>query len=367
VGEIDKRDVSELLTRLYKGILNREPDLEGFKVNYEYIMKSRKWEDIEVIIRTFVCSQEFRLLRGEQIYERQQPAVDYMSWDDIGRASDAWLAANGAPGSAYDEFRGKYLPLPDWFDSSLDPFSSEYAGQQDRLWHLMVGEQKIYDAKTAELTMDDLSGPIAHAGLYGSSSQIASHHIIALGNIIKHSNIKRGDRVLEYGAGRGDIAVNFARLGAEVHTIDVDPNFCDVINRQASFFGVSLTPHLAEFGENPAGGQYNLIYFHEAFHHARNFQKLIASFRGNLAPGGKVLMAGEPINPKYAYLWPFSCPYPWGIRLEAEVAAIVRYRGWYELGFTQEFLVEAFARHGFSHRVHPADISSYATVHEFWP
>ena len=163
MGELNQREVREILTRLYKGILNREPDPDGFNSNYNIMLKSPNWDGVENMIKTFVSSQEFRILRGETIRDFQQPAVDYMAWDEIGKASEAWLVAGGAPGSPYDEFRGKYLPRPDWFDSGLDPFSSKYADQQDRLWHLMIGEQKHYDggrhAERAPLAEpDDLRG-----------------------------------------------------------------------------------------------------------------------------------------------------------------------------------------------------------------
>lgn len=85
-----------------------------------------------------------------------------------------------------------------------------------------------------------------------------------------------------------------------------------------------------------------------------------------LARGGKIMMAGEPIHSSALEFWSKgSCPYPWGIRLEAEVAAIVRFRKWYELGFQREFLISLFAEHGFSYHFRPGQISSYADVHEF--
>jgi len=82
-----------------------------------------------------------------------------------------------------------------------------------------------------------------------------------------------------------------------------------------------------------------------------------------LTERGRVMMAGEPVlidDPDS-----LSCPYPWGIRLEAEVAAIVRFRRWYELGFHQDILKEAFERHGFRYVLRPGVISDYATIHEF--
>ena len=59
-----------------------------------------------------------------------------------------------------------------------------------------------------------------------------------------------------------------------------------------------------------------------------------------------MILGGEPIvesrNP--------AVPYPWGLRLHSEVAAVVRQQRWFELGFTEEFLFDLFGRSGFEVR-----------------
>jgi SAM-dependent methyltransferase len=306
--------------------------------------------------------------RAHPVDEAQKNTLnpaEYISWADIDRASAAWRIAGGAMNTPFDEFRGKFLPLPEWFDSSLAPLSPEYLAQQDRLWQMMIGEDVSYAPERDELTGADDAIALTRPGLYSGAIESAGDHLIALGHIIQKCGLKRGDRVLEYGAGYGQIALALARLGMTVHTVDIDPGFCSAVQKQADWFKVSLTAHQGKFGDNPSGQQYAVILFYEAFHHARDFPILIERCKNMLLPGGKIMMAGEPIQPRTEEIFAKACPYPWGIRLEAEVAAIVRFRRWYELGFQEEFLFDIFDEMGFTPKKHPNQISPYATIYTF--
>jgi cyclopropane fatty-acyl-phospholipid synthase-like methyltransferase len=172
----------------------------------------------------------------------------------------------------------------------------------------------------------------------------ASDHIIATGMILRHSGLKAGDWALEYGAGFGQTALSLARLGVNVDTVDISTTFCEFVRQQAEFFNVPLTPFHERFGHNPRPDRkYNLIWFYESFHHCLEFQTVISRLREHLAEGGRVLLGGEPIVEKEND----AVPYPWGVRLHSEVVAIVRRQGWFELGFSEEFLFRMFERAGF--------------------
>lgn len=288
----------------------------------------------------------------------------YMQWADIDQCSADWQEAGGAPGSSFDRWRGKFLPLPDWFDTGLDPFSKAYVAQMDLVWGAMVDVQRPYDPAVHEITSEIHVDAVYRPGLYCAPASAAGDHLIAMGHIVKHSGVVPGSRVLEFGAGFAQNAVTFARMGCEVHTVDIDETFCEAVRKQAEHLRLNLTPHLETFGFNP-GGQFDVILFYECFHHARDWQQLIGQLKSILAPGGRVMLAGEPVSVHDAD--PLWCPYPWGVRLEAETAAITRMRKWYELGFRHDFLQQAFAREGFSYRFHPGQISAYADLHVFEP
>lgn len=305
------------------------------------------------------------VVRDGIVQQSNSLVQEYVPWEDLGRISDAWRVADGAPGSPFDPYRGKFLPLPGWYDQSLAPLSPEYLAQQDRLWQLMIGAEASYQPDRDEQTGVDESQVLVRPGFYRAPLDQAGDHLIAMGHILRVCGLKPGDRVLEYGAGYGQIALALARLGVIVDTIDIDPGFCSAVNKQAEWFGVGLTAYRGEFGDNPTGQRYAMILFYEAFHHARNFQEVIARARDILEPGGKIVMAGEPVQPNSDPVFAKLCPYPWGMRLDIENAAIVRFRRWYELGFREEFLFDVFESQGFIPRKFAGHISHCATVYSF--
>lgn len=288
--------------------------------------------------------------------------------EDLDRAAD--ILKNFDAGSAsWDEFRGRHLALPVWYVHGLDPYSAAYAQQQDRLWEWVAGRQG-YRAVDQEQTPEiEALDPVYHPAFYlprqPGAVELAGKHLISTGHFLRRSGVVAGDRVLEYGAGYGQTALAFARMGALVDTIDVNPHFCRAVGAQAEFFRAPLVAFPGEFGDNPRPGEkYRLIFFYESFHHCRDFIRVIGRLREHLACHGKILLGGEPIAPDSGSA---AIPFPWGLRLDAESAGVVRWRGWYELGFQEDFLVRCFIREGYLWRKYPSDISEFATLHEFRP
>jgi tetratricopeptide (TPR) repeat protein len=287
--------------------------------------------------------------------------------DELNRAADAFLASNGRPEGTWLEFSGRRLSLPSWFDFSMDPRKPAYREQQISLWMEISGISGDYRPSHHELSGSlDHFDPIRRPGFYAARDKgavtAASDQLIALGQILKHSGVGPGDWVLEYGAGFGQIALALARLGVSVDTVDIEPTFCAAVTTQSEFFSVSLTAFEGNFGLNPRGDyKYNLILFYESFHHCLDFLTLIPRLRSYPAPGGRIILAGEPIVSADDKV----VPYPWGIRLDAECVAIVRLRGWFELGFHEGFLVSQFIRSGFVWQAYPGQISHVANLHVF--
>lgn len=270
-------------------------------------------------------------------------------------------------GSPWDDLRAANLVLPNWFQHGLDPNSDEYAQQQHALWRLLSGRERPYaaeiDEKEAPLGNVDA---VRYPGYYIRRDQdtvrMAADQIIATGMILKHSGLKPEDRALEYGAGFGQTALALARLGISVDTVDISRTFCEFVKSQAEFFQVPLTPFEGRFGWNPRGEeQYNLIFFYEAFHHCAEFRSVIQDVKHHLAPGGRILLVGEPIlagTNRYV-------PYPWGLRLDAEPIAQVRRYGWLELGFTEEYILRLFTDAGFVARRIDCEPSVHGTGYVF--
>jgi 2-polyprenyl-3-methyl-5-hydroxy-6-metoxy-1,4-benzoquinol methylase len=276
----------------------------------------------------------------------------YFGLADIDELHATYRRHGTRDGGPWDRYRHAHLRLPDWFENGLDPWSDSYRQQQHRLWQAVAGVDRPYEAGTDEAdTGWERADPIRRPGFFqrrdDGAVDAAAHQILASGMIHLHSGLRPGDRALEYGPGFGQTALSLARLGVRVDAVDISPRFCEFVNAQGRHFEVELHAHVGRFGDNPHPGQrYRLVWFYEAFHHAFEFDRLVAALDGLVEPGGRVILAGEPIvEREYA-----AVPYPWGLRLHSEVVAVVRQTGWFELGFSEAFLFELFARHGWQGR-----------------
>lgn len=273
----------------------------------------------------------------------------YFDPADLAWLCELYFTEGSAPGTRWDALRHAHMKLPEWFRPGLDPLGDDYRRQQHRLWQVVSGRDRAYDAvqdeKEAGWTDTD---SIRQPGFFSHRDALAvdraSDHLLATGMLLKHSGLVPGDWALEYGAGFAQSALSLARLGVQVDTVDISAVFCEHVRRQGEFFQVKLTPFRGKFGLNPRPGtRYKLIWFYESFHHCFDFQPLLEAIDGHLADGGRIILGGEPIvEREYA-----AVPYPWGVRLHSEVAAVVRRQGWFELGFSEDFLFELFAAAGY--------------------
>jgi 2-polyprenyl-3-methyl-5-hydroxy-6-metoxy-1,4-benzoquinol methylase len=288
--------------------------------------------------------------------------------DDIETLRQAYYAGEAGTGPDWTRYRHAHLRLPDWFVPDLDPWGEAYRAQQLRLWSEITGRPQPYrpevDEEAAEWTVDPVLQPGYYVRRDKEAVRSAADHWLATGMILQHSGLQPGARALEYGAGFGQTALALARLGVHVDTVDISEKFCGFVRQQATFFQVPLQAFQGEFGFHPPPQQpYQLIWFYEAFHHCLDFERVVARLRGMLAPGGRVILAGEPI----VLAASDALPYPWGIRLHSEVAVVMRHHGWMELGFSEPFLMSLFARAGFAGRRIDCEASPFGRLYVFEP
>jgi 2-polyprenyl-3-methyl-5-hydroxy-6-metoxy-1,4-benzoquinol methylase len=289
--------------------------------------------------------------------------------DDIDLIARTHREVGDTPNTRWDHFRHKHLILPAWFDQKIDPLSDAYMAQQRRLWNVISGVDRDYVPVTdeAEAPIAEMD-PVRHPGYYiwrhDAAVPAAANHVLATGMLMKHSSLKPGMWALEYGAGFGQTALALARMGVNVDTVDISATFCKHVKAQADFFGVNLTPHQGEFGHNPRGDQkYDLIWFYESFHHCLDFKNVVRTLKDHLTPNGKILMAGEPIIEREYE----AVPYPWGLRLEAEVIAIIRNYHWFELGYTEDFITSFFVNNGYAAERFDCAVSLFGLTYSFTP
>ncbi|MES2682533.1 MAG: methyltransferase domain-containing protein [Pseudomonadota bacterium] len=303
------------------------------------------------------------LLGGGQAFK----SSTWFDPDDIEEIRHTFFQEGSSLGGPWDRYREAHMRLPDWFQQGLDPWSDEYAAQQHRLWSLITGVERPYDPDNdeKESPWGDID-PVRYPGFYnwrGPQAMVtASDHVLATGMILKHCGLQAGDWAMEYGAGFGHTALTLSRLGVNVDTVDISATFCDFVRRQAEHFQFPLQAFQGHFGVNPRPGQkYKLIWFYESFHHCLDFKRVVPLLEQHLEEGGRILMGGEPIEPKENV----AVPYPWGVRLHSEVTAVMRQTHWFELGFSEPFLFELFGRSGFVGRRIDCEPSLFGRLHIF--
>lgn len=297
----------------------------------------------------------------------EAPAGEWYDLADVERLRALYYESAGGQGPQWDPYRHAHMRLPAWFQPGLDPWSGAYRNQQVRLWQQIVNVDRGYVPETDEQEfgwggVDAVRRPGYYQRRDPLAIGAAGDHWLATAMLLKHCGLKPGDRALEYGPGFGQSALALARMGVEVDTVDISATFCRYIQQQADFFQVPLYAHQGRFGLNPRPGEcYKLIWFYESFHHCLDFHTLVPQLAQMLADGGKVILSGEPIvEHEYA-----AVPYPWGVRLHAEVAAVMRHTRWFELGFSEAFLYELFARSGLKGVRVDCDVSLFGRLYVF--
>jgi 2-polyprenyl-3-methyl-5-hydroxy-6-metoxy-1,4-benzoquinol methylase len=234
-----------------------------------------------------------------------------------------------------------------------DPFSNEYKSKALELYYRIRGSVKKYDPECDELSNN---GKFDNVFIQTSpwsfkDSKFVSEMFYSWGHIFERMNVLPGETisVLEYGSGSGQLSLFLARLGCEVHAVDIDDASLKSIDEQAKIMGLDVKTEKGLFGAGFAGKKFDRIIFFEAFHHSIDFVDLLTMLKGRLNPGGFVVFAGEPI-----YATPEGAvPFAWGPRLDGLSARCMRDNGWMELGFTREFFTKLLYHTGWIGSFHP--------------
>lgn len=232
--------------------------------------------------------------------------------------------------------------------TTMDPFSPEYRTKAMRLYLDLRGRPNDdYTPEVHELTGD--TGLPADIWRHSSpwsfrSSQMAAEFLVCWGHIMRLLNLpnESSAKILEYGPGSGQLLLLLARMGLDVHAVDIDQPSLDLVAAQASVMGLEIKREKALFGEGFDDKTFDRIIFFEAFHHAWDFEKLLRRLSERLVPGGLLILCGEPVVAQATQ----SIPFPWGPRLDALSVFCMRHFGWMELGFNEDFLFDLFCRHG---------------------
>ncbi len=246
----------------------------------------------------------------------------------------------GGPGTpACDRYWSGLEYRPDTIvDQALDPFGEAYVAQQLALYHEMSGRD--FDQTSNEHTSLNVEAHAAAINPYdhGFPGGLALH-IERLSRAIRFGAPPRGSKFLDMGCGWGLSSEIAAYCGVDVTAVDVNPDFVDLVNRRASRLGHRITAQIGTFDAFESDDRFAMILFYECFHHALRPWTVLARMARHLVPGGKVVLAGEPINNNWKH---------WGLRQDVLSVYCIHKFGWLESGWSAEFLLAVFERTGLS-------------------
>ena len=135
-----------------------------------------------------------------------------------------------------------------------------------------------------------------------------------------------------------------AFCGARVTAVDINPLFVDLITQRAARKNLPINARLSNFDDFLDEDRYDLAVFYECLHHAVKPWETLQHIALHLNPNGKIAIAGEPIVDYWQH---------WGIRTDCLSAYCVRKFGWFESGWSRDFITKAFDRAGFELHLTP--------------
>ncbi len=112
------------------------------------------------------------------------------------------------------------------------------------------------------------------------------------------SELDRGyGRSLEIGAGTGYFSLNLLQAGVvgEATCTDISPGMVATLSENASRLGLRVRAARADAEALPfPDGSFDLVVGHAVLHHLPDLRHAFAEFHRVLAPGGRIVFAGEP-------------------------------------------------------------------------
>lgn len=217
-----------------------------------------------------------------------------------------------------------------------DPFLDQYAWEQEKLHNLITGRST---RETRETTPgEDLTDALWHANPYAWEDHdfIAKYQYLTacttrvLSGAIKKTPLK----ILDMGCGRGLTTEILAQTGAHVTGFDIDPKWTSFSEGRARIRGFKITRVIGEFDHvsscSPALDQYDLILFCASLHHSAKPWLLLERLTKHLEHEGMIAFIEEPVNQIW---WKH-----WGLRLDPESIYVMAKFGWFESGWSLEFI-----------------------------
>jgi hypothetical protein len=158
----------------------------------------------------------------------------------------------------------------------FDPFSDNYRENVLTVHRILSGkEHSVIDEGLDQDNSIDVFSTIK--GIKNNIDFLLNYgHHKDLGEIIKEVNVKPNDRVIDVGFGFGFSLLNFAKISSNVYGIDISPKFHQIVKGLLDELNLSATLLTEDFlGLDKIEGNFDIIYFHAAFHHCNDPVKLM--------------------------------------------------------------------------------------------
>ena len=224
-----------------------------------------------------------------------------------------------------------------------DPFSDAYRAWTWDLYRRISGREG-YDT-SHEASPFDLERALTRPFPYESGSlTMVGRDLVARGHVLDtlsqalpsaHRSVH--PRVVEFGAGWGNLTADLVATGLDVTVVELDPKFCALIAQRGAHGPGELMVHEGDMLGFATDEPYDAAVFYESFHHCADHLALLDRLHRIVRPDGAVLFAAEPVQ---------RLGYPWGPRLDGLSVWSSRTYGWLELGFDTRYFDAALARTG---------------------
>jgi hypothetical protein len=243
----------------------------------------------------------------------------------------------------HPELVASYYPIQLGFttrvDQNLSPFSDEYFMQQLALYEEISGRRlNQWDGELHPLEIADLIEAPNPLGIRNVSH--VSEHVRALSSMLSLTGLGDCARILDMGAGHGVSSEVFAFCGCRVHAIDIDPTLAELSNRRSAIRTLGIQRSVLNFDniESVENYAYAAAFFFQSLHHCLRPWQLIETLKSKISKGGVIGFTGEPIQSMF---WK-----NWGLRLDPESLYVARKFGWFESGWSHQFIQSCFCKNG---------------------
>ena len=223
---------------------------------------------------------------------------------------------------------------------AADPRSAGYKQEVLDRYKALTGSDYSSGVEMTSTKQDfEIGDPWASRDLSVAASELAKpiqvlQAFAAAGNI---------GRVIEFGSGRGNLALPLARAGLQVTAIDIDKAYLDGLSERARREKVQIETVHCDFIEcgSRLEKAYDAAVFQSSFHHCLEFDALLQRISASvLKPGGCIYFFNEPVFKDYDF--------PWGLRYDGEGLWAIIKKHWLELGFSEDFFITLLNGHGYT-------------------